>query len=502
MDVAYWHKIGNSVSHRTKINTEKQPLNCAGVVLLLISTALGAQNLEHELFDKVDQLRASAEDAHCALLAPQSYSRGVKAYERARKDFENSKNLKKIKARIEESEQYFDKALENSKLAKLTLHDAIESRTDANEAEAYRLASQDWSNGEKQFNKATLTLEKGDLKRAQTQGNEADDTFRLAELNAIKARYLSEARHQIAEATQAKVDRYAPNTFGRAKTLLADAEAVLDGQRYEPEQAISYGAQASYEARHAMYIAAIGRRVDDEDITVEELILDWESPLESAAEAAGIEADFSAGLEATSAALSSEIGALKHSSDTLAEEIRERDQLILGLEDELHDLDTRLGGASAERAALMRSLQNQARAREQIIQIERLFNPQEAFILRDGDKLIIRLTGLGFGSGSANIEANAVGLMDKVQRAVSVFPRCELIVEGHTDAYGGAEQNLALSRDRAQAVVDYMITNMNIAAFRIKAIGFGDTLPIASNKTIEGRAKNRRIDLIIIPEGE
>jgi outer membrane protein OmpA-like peptidoglycan-associated protein len=193
---------------------------------------------------------------------------------------------------------------------------------------------------------------------------------------------------------------------------------------------------------------------------------------------------------------------LKHSNDTLAEEIRERDQLILGLEDELHDLDTRLGGASAERAALIRNLQTQARAREQIIQIERLFSPQEAFILRDGNKLIIRLTGLGFGSGSATIEANAVSLMDKVQRAVSVFPRCELVVEGHTDAYGGAEQNLALSRDRAQAVVDYMITNMNIAAFRIKAIGFGDTLPIASNKTIEGRTKNRRIDLIIIPEGE
>ena len=79
-------------------------------------------------------------------------------------------------------------------------------------------------------------------------------------------------------------------------------------------------------------------------------------------------------------------------------------------------------------------------------------------------------------------------------------PRCELTVEGHTDSSGGAQQNLRLSESRAQAVMQYMIENMDIAAYRIKAAGFGDSRPIANNGTAAGRALNRRIDLLIMPK--
>ncbi len=99
----------------------------------------------------------------------------------------------------------------------------------------------------------------------------------------------------------------------------------------------------------------------------------------------------------------------------------------------------------------------------------------------------------------AEIDASFAPLMAKVDTAIGIFPQCRLTVEGHTDAQGNANRNLTLSEERAQKVKSYMIDVMRIPGFRIDAAGYGDTRPIASNKTDEGRARNRRIDLIIVP---
>ena len=109
---------------------------------------------------------------------------------------------------------------------------------------------------------------------------------------------------------------------------------------------------------------------------------------------------------------------------------------------------------------------------------------------------IVRLVGLNFASGSAQFESGAESLLAKAQSAIEVFPQCTLTIEGHTDAQGNAGNNLALSEERALAVRTYMTDVMHIPAFRIKAKGYGDARPIANNKTDEGRARNRRIDLI------
>jgi len=90
--------------------------------------------------------------------------------------------------------------------------------------------------------------------------------------------------------------------------------------------------------------------------------------------------------------------------------------------------------------------------------------------------------------------------MNKVEAVIEIFPRCNLELEGHTDSQGQARQNLILSEKRAQAIMNYMTEQMRFPAFRIKASGYGDTRPIASNKSAEGRAQNRRIDLIIVPD--
>jgi outer membrane protein OmpA-like peptidoglycan-associated protein len=72
-------------------------------------------------------------------------------------------------------------------------------------------------------------------------------------------------------------------------------------------------------------------------------------------------------------------------------------------------------------------------------------------------------------------------------------------VEGHTDSYGSDASNLNLSQERADAVKAYLLANMSMDPSRIEAIGYGESKPIANNETAEGRAKNRRIEIVIHP---
>ena len=69
------------------------------------------------------------------------------------------------------------------------------------------------------------------------------------------------------------------------------------------------------------------------------------------------------------------------------------------------------------------------------------------------------------------------------------------MIEGHTDSFGGDKANLDLSQRRADAVMQYLLANMDIERSRIFSMGYGESKPIANNETKEGRAQNRRIDL-------
>ena len=77
------------------------------------------------------------------------------------------------------------------------------------------------------------------------------------------------------------------------------------------------------------------------------------------------------------------------------------------------------------------------------------------------------------------------------------YPNTLATIEGHTDSRGPDKYNLRLSQRRADSVRSYLIEKFGIAADRLKAVGYGETKPIADNKTLEGRQKNRRVDVIV-----
>ena len=75
-------------------------------------------------------------------------------------------------------------------------------------------------------------------------------------------------------------------------------------------------------------------------------------------------------------------------------------------------------------------------------------------------------------------------------------PQFNIDIEGHTDAEGRPDRNLVLSQQRAQSVVDYLV-DAGIPVERLRAVGYGETRPVAPNDTSENRARNRRIEFSV-----
>ena len=111
-------------------------------------------------------------------------------------------------------------------------------------------------------------------------------------------------------------------------------------------------------------------------------------------------------------------------------------------------------------------------------------------LIKETQKIELKVN---FASNSAVVPEESMADIQSVAEFLVQYPLTDAVVEGHTDDTGAAAYNKALSQRRASAVRDVLINRFNINADRVTAIGYGEEKPIASNKTREGRAKNRRV---------
>ncbi|MET3449620.1 OmpA family protein [Ralstonia sp. 1138] len=105
-----------------------------------------------------------------------------------------------------------------------------------------------------------------------------------------------------------------------------------------------------------------------------------------------------------------------------------------------------------------------------------------------------------FDSGRAQLKAGSNRAMVDALEMIKAHPDKRILVAGHTDNVGDARSNLTLSLARAAAVRDWLSDASGIAATRFATQGLGDTRPVADNGTSEGRARNRRVEITLIPE--
>ncbi len=107
-------------------------------------------------------------------------------------------------------------------------------------------------------------------------------------------------------------------------------------------------------------------------------------------------------------------------------------------------------------------------------------------------------SGVYFDTARYNVNAESQVLLNKLINVMKEYTDTNVIVAGHTDSVGTDASNLTLSKNRAQAVTGYFVSN-GLSSGRFTTVWYGETQPAADNTTAEGRAKNRRVALAIVP---
>lgn len=121
-------------------------------------------------------------------------------------------------------------------------------------------------------------------------------------------------------------------------------------------------------------------------------------------------------------------------------------------------------------------------------------------VQRQGDTIRLQAPeNITFDTSSAQLKPQFRPVLTQLASSIQQYPGTVVQVEGHTDSTGSASFNQALSENRANSVRSYLV-QQGVDANRLVAVGYGASRPVADNGTVAGRAQNRRVEVLIVPE--
>lgn len=465
-------------------------------LIILVDAGVAQDDIKSRIFQKIDLLLKQAKAEQTDLLSPSNYAKALEKYEDASKDFDKGKNIQK---KVEEINSLLESAIENSKLAKITFDHLLVAREDALEANAIEFSQDLYEKAEDEFLDAAKTLEKGSVNKAKEKSIKVEKLFREAELVAIKVSIIGNVKKLLNQAEEQNVQEYAPISLKRSQALLMEAEKILNSNRSAKTDAREKAEAASYEVKHAIYLANQIKSLKGNDGNWEKLMLKHENYLAKILTNLGFEPAFDEGFEKPVKSAAGAIQNLKKEIKQMSDEISSQDQMMASLQSDLNNLKAELDKSKEKQEGLKAKLLLEQQERDKFKKIESILGREQAKVLREGDQIRIRLTGLNFRSGKAIIEPDFFNLLTQLQRVIRLFPNHYITIEGHTDNIGDERFNQSLSLKRAKAVMTYLMANMDLSVQQISAIGYGESKPIASNENQMGRAQNRRIDVVLSP---
>ena len=434
-------------------------------------------------FGEVEGLLNRAREEGAELLSPKSFQASEAEYQKAIELRDKGKSLKEINAKIENAKQIAQSVLNNIKLAEVTFSDVLPARERAVRAKADEYVPLEWNRAEEEFRGVVIGLEEGKVKQAKEKVGSLADLYNSVELAAIKEDMTGSAK-ALASGIEKEVFPWAPKTYQIGLDKIGEASKLLETDRYNREDAEILIQEAEYELRHAK---ALSQRVSTaQGMDIESVLLGFEESLRRLAESIGVPVAFDGDIDG-------EVSKMVEASRTLQARNRELSSELLASREEMEE-------SRQLKASLQERLEEERQKKERLIQIQNLFTSSEATVsLDEKNRIVLRLAGFSFPPGTAVIEPVYFDLLSRVQKAVMVYPDARVTIEGHTDSMGDEAQNKALSQSRAEAIRQYLVANLGLEPTRNQAIGYGEERPIANNETEEGRALNRRVDVIIAP---
>jgi outer membrane protein OmpA-like peptidoglycan-associated protein len=316
---------------------------------------------------------------------------------------------------------------------------------------------------------------------------------------------LDEARNAVRLSRMAGADRYAAETFARASGLLAEAENAYERRRGR-KTVIMVAREAVQRAEDARLIA-FQRRHDEQVARASEEAARREA---DARREARLEADRRERAERDRLAVEQAAERARREAEDasrrLARERADAETARLAADRaraEAEQAARRLADErEAARAEAERARQLAAAAEQEKADLRERLQKQLSLILETRETargLIVSMPDVLFDSGQSTLRSSAREKLAKVAGVLLAYPDLRLVVEGHTDAVGADDYNQRLSERRAESVQSYL-RQQGIADDTIVARGFGESRPVVSNDSAEGRQQNRRVELVVSGE--
>ncbi len=357
---------------------------------------------------------------------------------------------------------------------------------------------------EASLTRAIALFEGGDLNNAQQSADEASRKY-IVVIDAVLPTLINKAGSTISKAAAAGAKKYAPQSYEAAKLELSKMEQYADGL----SQAVP--TQPGYALILAMRSLQIAKQVKiwrKSYGSHEKLYLDARDARLKFAEALNIKIDptnVNADIsddELLQAASRLQSRLISQKSLYEADVARLKERYKIELEKAVSDQRSALLADQSEQLSSLKEafrakLERETFETKRQKRLRSLFKKGEVELLVNLDgSLLIRLTSLQFSPGSSKIDAAYYSLLGKLKDALEIYGERKIRIEGHTDSKGAIKTNQKISLKRAEAVRDFLIAAA-MDGSRIKALGYGEVRPVASNEFKKGRAMNRRIDIVI-----
>jgi outer membrane protein OmpA-like peptidoglycan-associated protein len=464
-----------------------------------LSTSAGSQTKTGEAFEKVnpaeevnrfDSDMSNAHRNQVNVLAPISFAEAEEYLQDAKEALAGGDELSEILENVTSGRAELQRAEEMAQVARTTLPSVIKARELARAAGATSLG-EDYVKAEKQFLKLTKAIEKNNLKYAQKNRDKVAAAFDELEVRAIKEQKLGEARKIIDQAEEEGAKKLAPQSLEIAEQSLKDADAFITEHRYEREKIQQESSEALFQAERLLEVTRQSKKI--KEMEPEEISLWVEGILSKTASTLSAPDMRNESFDTQRENILGSISALQEDKEFLASQNRGHEEEIESLKQQIVVLE----GKTKEEQAAVERLEKEKRFNELFNEVKGYFSADEAEVYKQGNRLIIRLRAIQFPVGQSVIMPDNYGLLSKVQRAIRTFGEPDVVIEGHTDSTGSEEVNEHLSQERAESVRNYLVANQTLPEEKIVAVGYGSSRPLASNETEEGRAINRRIDVVI-----
>jgi outer membrane protein OmpA-like peptidoglycan-associated protein len=401
-------------------------------------------------------------------LSPEHFKDAKSAMNDARRASEKGEESTKILENIGQAMAELKIVEDNGQKNAPLLSTVLAARASAKAAKADSAMSGEFRSADNQLQSMGSDIESNDFHPDAGAISKLEGRYSDLELLALKNTNLGGARSLIENAENNGAKDQAPVTLGAAQVQYDSASRAIEANRHNPQ---AYAPSVALSVNLAQKLDQVLKTMNDSKTSETAAIEIYNQKQQLAANQVSLSNADSQAVAAKSAA--------DATAQQAAHQEQADQQKIVALQGQ--------NAQYADKEAL----------NQKIEQVKAKFTADEADVVRDSNKIIIRLKTMKFVTARYELTSTSLDTLQKVKEMIATVPVTKVVVEGYTDSVGSGPKNIELSQKRADAVRDYLVSEKTLPENEVEAKGYGYERPLRSNKTKEGRAANRRVDVVI-----